>query len=141
MSLWGSLGWKTLPEVELSEQGKPSFVGYSDVQFSISHTHGAVMVGLSGWPIGVDVERIRPVSARIMRRVAGVESPEEFFRRWVAMEAKGKRSGWGVLSMMEEGNRLWGEDSYQPVELFPGYAAGVAVSPGCTVPEARIFTI
>ena len=141
MALYGSLGWKTLPEVSFSEYGKPGFAGYSDVQFSISHTAGAVLVGLSGWPIGVDVERIRPVSARLMRRVGGVESQEEFFRRWVAMEAKGKRSGYGVLSMLEEGNRLWGSDDYQALQIFPGYVAGVAVSPGCDVPEVKIFTI
>ncbi|MBQ9347530.1 MAG: 4'-phosphopantetheinyl transferase [Oscillibacter sp.] len=141
MALWEALGWESLPEVEVTELGKPNFVGYSDVQFSISHTSGAVLVGISNLPIGVDVERIRAVSPRVMRRVGGVDTPEEFFRRWVALEAKGKRSGWGVLSMLDEGRRLWGSDSYQPLRIFPGYVAGAAVSPGCTVPEVRVFTI
>lgn len=141
LALWQSLGWRTLPEVELSEHGKPGFIGYSDIQFNLSHTAGAVLVGLSGQPIGVDVERIRPVSPRLMRRMGGVQTQDEFFRRWVAMEAKGKRSGYGVLSMMEQGSRLWGADSYQPLRLFPGYEAGVAVSPGCEIPEVKIYTI
>lgn len=141
MALHETMGWDSLPEVEFSVSGKPGFTNWPDVQFSLSHTSGAVLVGLSSQPIGVDMERIRAVSPRAMQRVGGVDCPEEFFRRWVALEARGKRSGWGIGSMADEGRRLWGSDSYQPLRIFPGYVAGVAVSPGCTVPEVRVFTI
>ena len=46
--------------------GKPYFPEHPDVHFNLSHTAGAVLVGLSDRPVGVDIEHIRPVSQRTM---------------------------------------------------------------------------
>lgn len=119
-------GWRELPEIALTSRGKPYFPHHPEVQFNLSHTAGAVLVGISDEPLGVDIEHIRPVSQRAMRRLADVDTREDFFRSWVRREARAKRSGDGVGTMM------WGEtplrygEVYYEIETFPGYAAGVA---------------
>lgn len=119
-------GWRELPEVALTNRGKPYFPQYPQVQFNLSHTAGAVLVGLAEEPLGVDIEHIRPVSQRAMRRLANVETREDFFRCWVRREARAKRSGDGVGTMMRSETPLQYREVYYEIETFPGYAAGVA---------------
>ena len=119
-------GWRELPEIALTNRGKPYFPQYPEVQFNLSHTAGAVLVGLAEEPLGVDIEHIRPVSQRAMRRLADVETREDFFRSWVRREARAKRSGDGVGTMMRSETPLQYREVYYEIETFPGYAAGVA---------------
>ena len=60
-----------LPALTYNKYGKPAFAEHPEVQFNLSHTRGAVLVGIHDRPIGVDIERIRPVSERTMQRLAG----------------------------------------------------------------------
>ena len=87
----------------------------------MSHTAGAVLVGLADEPLGVDIEHIRPVS-----QLADVDTREDFFRSWVRREARAKRSGDGVGTMMRDETPLRYGEVYYEIETFPGYAAGVA---------------
>ena len=119
-------GWKSLPEVALSRLGKPYFPGYPDVHFNISHTSGAVLVGLSDQELGVDIERIRPVGQRMMARMARVSTAEAFFQSWVRREARAKRSGNGVGTIMRSESPLQPGEAYYELDTFPGYAAGLA---------------
>ncbi len=57
------------PLIARTDLGKPYFPEWPGVHFSISHTAAAAMVGLSDRPVGVDIERIRPVSRRLLREV------------------------------------------------------------------------
>lgn len=83
--------------------GKPYLSG-SDVQFSISHTAGAVCAAFSvDGEVGADIERkSRRVSERLFARVLSdaerplVSSGEEFIRIWVQKEAFLKRLGTGI---------------------------------------------
>lgn len=61
---------------------------------------GAVLVGLSNEPVGVDIERIRPVSQRTMKRLADVASEKAFFRAGFGAKPA-SRAGAGVSPMME----------------------------------------
>ena len=119
-------GWRELPKIALTNRGKPYFPEHPEVQFNLSHTAGAVLVGLSDEPLGVDIEHIRPVSQRAMRRLADVDTREDFFRSWVRREARAKRSGDGVGTMIREETPLRYGEVYYEIETFPGYAAGVA---------------
>ena len=119
-------GWKSLPEVALSQLGKPYFPGHTDVHFNISHSSGAVLVGLSDQEIGVDIERIRPVGQRMMVRLAHVSTEEAFFQSWVRREARAKRSGNGVGTIMRSESPLQPGEYYYELNTFPGYAAGLA---------------
>ena len=60
-AVWEQYHWQELPPLALTEKGKPYFPDIPAVHFSISHTDGAVLAALSAAPVGVDVERLRPV--------------------------------------------------------------------------------
>lgn len=87
MALWEQCGWRDLPRIEVDELGKPFFPDHPDTHFSLSHTAGAAAAALADTPVGVDIERVRPVSVRAMERIAGVRTEAAFFRSWVRREA------------------------------------------------------
>lgn len=126
LALWEQYRWRELPAVCRSQQGKPYFPEHPGVHFNLSHTGGAVLVGLSDQPLGVDIEKIRPVSRRAMHRLADVATEEAFFRSWVRREARVKRSGDGIGTMMRAEPPLQYGEFYYALDTFPGYAAGVA---------------
>lgn len=129
-------GWEELPEMTYSKYGKPGFAQHSEVQFNISHTRGAVLVGIHDEPIGVDIEKIRPVSERTMQRIAGVATQKEFFESWVRRESRSKWGGSGLGSMRkDESPTMYGE-RFEFLETFPGYVACV-----CTHSHAEIVKI
>lgn len=126
LALRQKCGWKGLPEVALSQMGKPYFPAYPDVHFNISHSSGAVLVGVSDRELGVDIERVRPVGQRMMVRVAQVSTEEAFFKSWVCREARAKRSGSGLGTIMRSESPLQPGEYYYELDTFPGYAAGLA---------------
>ena len=119
-------GWREIPPLVYNKYGKPEFADHPDVHFNISHTTGAVLVGVSDQPIGVDIERVRPVSQRAMRRLADVSTERAFFQNWVRREARTKRSGNGIGTMMRSETSLQQGEFYYELDTFPGYVAGVA---------------
>ena len=126
LALRQKCGWKSLPEVALSQMGKPYFPGHPNIHFNISHSSGAVLVGISDQELGVDIERIRPVGQRMMVRLARVSTEEAFFQSWVRREARAKRSGSGVGTIRRSESPLQPGEYYYEIDTFPGYAAGVA---------------
>ena len=80
----------------------------------------------AGEPVGVDIEHIRPVSERAMRRLADVTTERAFFQSWVRREARVKRTGSGIVTMMRTEAPLNRGEFYYEVDAFHGYAAGVA---------------
>ena len=87
--------------------GKP-YLRDGAVQFSLSHTAGAVCGAFSDGEVGVDVElRQRSVSERLIARTlsaaerAQVGSSEDFMRIWVKKEAFLKRTGIGVATELK----------------------------------------
>ena len=125
-ALWEQYRWRELPPIRLTSLGKPYFPDFPEVHFNLSHTTGAVLVALSGEPVGVDIEHIRPVSERAMRRLADVTTERAFFQSWVRREARVKRTGSGIVTMMRTEAPLNRGEFYYEVDAFHGYAAGVA---------------
>ena len=96
--------------------GKPYLEGTDGIDFSISHTEGLVVCGVSGRRIGVDVEHIRSFDERLMERIcmeeeiayimAGKEEPgtreEKFFRLWTLKESFLKATGQGLSRPMRD---------------------------------------
>lgn len=109
-----------LPPMAWTEGGKPFFSREPAVHFSLSHTPGGVLAGLSAAPIGVDLERTRSVHPRLLART-GCTDPEDFMASWVRREARAKRLGTpvelGAETPLRPEERLWQE------EVFPGYHA------------------
>lgn len=90
-----------LPAVERGPHGKPFFPDHPDLQFSLSHTKGAVACAVSARPCGLDIES---ESRRVNFAVAGrFFTPREmidtgtdalrFLEVWTRKEALIKRSG------------------------------------------------
>lgn len=79
--------------------GKPYAIGL-DKHFSLSHSGLLVLCAVAGFPVGVDIQRARPVSEALTRRLerAGYRgnSEEDFFTWWVCQEAAGKLEGTGL---------------------------------------------
>jgi len=87
-------GYQVLPCVERSPRGKPLFIGHTDRWFSLSHSGGYALCALSDWPVGVDIEVVRPHRAGLPAYVLGEEelaafdgSWEDFFRIWTLKES------------------------------------------------------
>lgn len=134
-------GWRTLPEMAVTEQGRPFFPGAPEVRFSLSHTRGAALVGVSDRPVGADMERLRPVQAAALRRTAGAASETEFFQTWVRREARCKLRGVGVGAMLHSEPPFAPEEHYRELDLFPGYVAGAAVLDPVPVFSTRVVTL
>ena len=83
----------------VDEGGKPQS---ARIHFNVSHTEGAVALALSPHPVGVDIERIRPVPDDLKRYIAtdeeyaSIRSDEDFYRVWTSKESLVKAGGWGV---------------------------------------------
>ncbi len=91
-------GWPALPPVERSPRGKPLFAGTDGRWFSLSHSGGIALCALSGRPVGVDVEQVRPrrpglpayvLSEGELARFDGTW--EDFCRLWTLKESWCKR--------------------------------------------------
>lgn len=122
-------GWQTLPPVAPDERGKPCFPQHPSVCFNLSHTDGALLVGVHDRPLGVDIERVRPVAARMLRKFEAADE-QQFFADWVRRESRVKHSGEGLVALYQPPRR--GERLHEPA-LFPGYAACV-----CTHADAPL---
>ena len=124
LAIWERCGLYELPLIARTDLGKPYIPEWPGVHFSISHTAAAAMVGLSERPVGVDIERIRPVSRRLLREVE--PSEERFFKTWVRREALVKCSGQGVGAMLRGEPPLEDGMHYHEICTASGCAAGAA---------------
>ena len=129
-ALWEKYAWTELPAMGRSPGGKPYFPEFPEVFFNLSHTDGAVLAALAGCPVGVDVQRFRPVSRRMLQRLAAGGGEAGFFPDWVRREALAKCRGVGISALLAEAPDLLPGERFEPLELFPGYAAGIAVQGG-----------
>ena len=134
-------GWKKLPKLRYSKYGKPEFEDWPDVQFNISHTRRAALVGLHDEPLGVDIEKIRPVSGRSMERIAGTTSRQEFFESWVRRESRSKWNGAGLGSIRENENPAMRGERIIYLETFPEYVACLCTHSDAHVAEVRTLVI
>ena len=98
-------------------------------------------MALSDRPVGADIERIRPVSQRAMRRLADAATERAFFESWVRREALAKRSGAGVATMLSAGEELPPGEQFYRLDTFPGYAAGVAARGGGPPSPVRKYSL
>lgn len=91
--------------VETDEKGKPYLSG-SDMFISISHSFDMVACAVGSSPVGIDIEKIKPVSEKLIKFVCtegeqkyvleenltDAEIADRFFMVWTAKEAAFKRN-------------------------------------------------
>lgn len=128
-------GLGTLSAIALTERGKPYFPDLPDLHFSLSHTEGAALVGISDRPVGVDIEKKRPLGRRVKERLGAGLSEEAALRRWTALEAQAKRSGKGVGEFL---HRDIAEEHCISLEVGEGYYASAACQGALTVRECAV---
>lgn len=101
------------------DNGQPYLTG-CDLYVSISHSREMVACAVSRQPVGIDIERIRPIKLNLVRQVCVEEekaylladSPfneevpcqdegilQRFFEIWTAKEAYFKKCGTGITDM------------------------------------------
>ena len=92
-------------EYHINEFGKP----ISDsCYFNISHSKGAVVFVKDEVPIGVDIEKIRPVENNLIDYISSVEEKEyikdetSFFEIWTNKESLTKAIGTGIKEKIKE---------------------------------------
>lgn len=88
--------------------GKPAVEGAGGLGFNLAHSGDVALLALAEGPVGIDVERLRPLKdaeglarrwfhPREVARIDRAEDPlGEFFATWVAKEAALKLVGVGV---------------------------------------------
>jgi len=130
-------GREALPSMALTASGKPYFPDCPDIRFNLSHTSGAVLVGVSEAPVGVDIERLREVPRHLAARFGTDERPA-FFREWTRREAWAKRGGEGLSALLRQAGQPLAVEGLWTVELFPGYASAVCGGADDPPGEARI---
>ena len=99
---------------------KPYVIGYPDIHFNFSHTHGMVLCAVSDeGEVGADVEELRPAPLQVMRKVFHPEEiqyvlgdnmtegrSERFFEIWTKKEAYTKYLGTGLVIETDQINTL-----------------------------------
>ena len=104
--LWQTHIGGDMPEIKLTERGKPYFSD-SPWHFSISHTKRRAFCVLSPTPVGIDAEeRDRDISLRLADKILSHSEREQFdaaqdkrialLKFWVLKEAAAKLSGEGL---------------------------------------------
>lgn len=98
----------SLEQYDYSVTNQPILKG-ADLKFSISHSGNIVVCAVANNPIGVDVERIKPVKLDLMKFYFNsaswfeiINAPDiytEFYRHWTMREAAIKAAGFGIDQM------------------------------------------
>jgi len=89
-------------EVEIirEENKKPRF-DTEDAYFNLSHSHGVAMLGISFAPIGVDIEKIRPIDFSKFPFIEAADETE-FFTEWTRRESYAKFTGEGLGAIRKD---------------------------------------
>ena len=122
-------GWEALPEVAFGAHGKPYFPSCSDAFFSLSHSRGAVLLAVHDHSIGVDIERLRPVSERMRTRFHASDEAA-FWQDWVQRESRCKRRGISAVALRGREVPAVPDERIFAFSPLPNYAAAVCTASG-----------
>lgn len=91
--------------IEIGENGKPYARG---IYFSISHTENFVVCAVADAPVGIDIERIKPYSDRLAKRITTKKEydyinkdAERLWEIWTLKEAIIKKEGKGISAIKQ----------------------------------------
>jgi 4'-phosphopantetheinyl transferase len=99
-------------EIEEGAHGKPSLAGDPLVQFNLSHSGDVALLAVAAAPVGIDIERVRPVGdlgsvvrrwlspaeQMALARLSGEARLQAFFRCWTSKESYLKARGLGLAA-------------------------------------------
>lgn len=96
-----SFWWDASVKLEETPNGKPYLADHSELFLNLSHSGDYVVLALSNHEVGVDIQKWRPVSDSLMKRILHIQEPydigeEGLFSIWTAKEAFVKCTGEGL---------------------------------------------
>ena len=105
-AMYEKLTGKPMPEIAISDRGKPYFPG-NPLYFSITHTKNHVFCAISSCPVGIDAEEEgRPVKPGLAEKILSEPEKQRYaaepdknaalLRFWVLKEAYLKMLGTGL---------------------------------------------
>lgn len=123
----------SLPPVAKGDQGKPYFPDHPCIEFNISHSGLYVVLALSAYPVGIDVQEISDMEFNAIGKRVLSESEyldflrsdnpgESFFRTWVRKEAYVKWTGEGITRELRD---LPMDGWYQFIEIDRRYFCAI----------------
>ena len=115
-------------EIIREEGAKPRFDA-QDVHFNLSHSDGVLLVGISHTPIGVDIEKVRPIDFKKFDFI-DAEDEQEFFEKWTERESWLKFTGEGISKFRSP---IPENAHFEHFDVFGGYHACV-----CTEQEQNV---
>ena len=96
-------GLTALPELARAEQGKPFFPAFPDYHFNLSHSGTFALCAVDEFPVGTDMETIRPHHPKLAQRICSaaelawleeqVDKLSALCQLWTGKEALGKYHG------------------------------------------------
>ena len=124
--------------IQTDENGKP-FTQNADIHLSISHSNDLVIAAISSSEVGVDIEKIKPVSDSLINKVctqkeleyvsdssiSKSEKEKRFFEIWTFKEAYFKFIGTGITDF--KSICIFDSDLRHNIHSFfyNGYAVGI----------------
>ena len=87
-------------EIVRKEGEKPRF-DTEEAYFTLSHSGGVMMLGISHSPIGVDIEKIRDIDYKKFDFI-DADDLEDFFEKWTERESYLKFTGEGLSAFRRE---------------------------------------
>lgn len=99
---------------------KPKF-NTEQAYFSLSHSHGVIMLAISPTEIGADIEKIREINYKKFDFI-NAEDNEDFFFKWTEREAYLKRIGIGIKQFKAE---IPDNEHFEHFPVFEDYHACV----------------
>lgn len=115
--------------VTLNRWGKPGFRDHPEVHFNMSHCGGMAACAITGFPVGIDAERVRAYDPNAARHacsaseIRGIEASTDpdraFFRLWALKESYIKALGKGLSYPMRQVVFRIGDGSGTPECLYP----------------------
>ena len=139
-------------EIIRNSFGKPSLRNHRDIHFSISHCSGAVVVCLSDYRVGIDIERVRRFDPLVANRILNEEEilnlslqadQDLYFTRiWTLKESYVKAIGCGLSYPLKKLHILMDEkeiSSNRPAAEFCllNHCEGFIISQ-CTIHEKTL---
>ncbi len=89
-------------DIAITPKGKPFFLLYPEINFNISHSGKYTSAVVSRYPVGIDIQKIIPVSDKLAKRwLTPFELPgntnKDYIKAWTKRESYGKMTGNGFL--------------------------------------------
>lgn len=123
-----------IPEISVSEHGKPYIENCDSLYFNVSHCKNVCVCAVSNCEVGVDIQDIRPYSERTAKKVcceneievltAAENKDREFARIWAIKESYIKMTGDGFSYGLKNADTT----VVQNTEVFEKYGCFIAVT-------------